>query len=186
MSGKAVTAAVYLTVILSIFFLLPPLLPVHKRCKFPSLWLLLLAPTHLFCPLSFSFLLSFTAREVKPQPHEAVSICSNPCFKCLPHHLLLSHHLMLFICQFICPQVLSPAALRVPISRHCFISPQGFNTLFSSSLQHLSFGILIKLPDRIIHAHTVPLTCSSLQLVVTTAEKPCVHFGCSEDYTQIP
>lgn len=100
-----------------------------------------------FRPLSFSFLLSFTAREVKPQPHEAISICSNPCSKCLPHHVLLLHHLLVFICQFICPQGLSPAALRVPISRHFFISPQGFNTLFSSSLQHLSLGILIKLPD---------------------------------------
>lgn len=122
------------------------------------------------CPLSSSFLVSFIV-HVNSQPQKATLLCSNSYFKRPPHHLLL-HHLMLFPCHFVCLQVTSPVTLLDPRIKYFSISPHVFNTMFNSSFQHLSSGLLIKPCDGwTLHPHTCQnslknrlktLTCSSL------------------------
>lgn len=136
-----------LLVFVCCLFSFSPLLFLYKLCKVPPLGLV-----HSL-PLIWNTV-CFTA-HIKFQSQEAIPIWSNPC--CKPHHLLL-HHLTLFMCQFIYQQVLSPNTLQNPRIKWFSINPHSFNTMFSSSLQHLSPLGCWQSPKWTIHAHTALFT----------------------------
>lgn len=120
LSGKAVTAAVYRRS-QRFYFLLPPLLPLYKVCKLPPLRLCSLACTKLKFPLSFSYLASFTAPVKAQKPFLAALTLLQTSPTSTPP---VDTPFVLFTCQFICPQILSPDTFRSRILKFLHRSPR--------------------------------------------------------------
>lgn len=88
---------------------------------------------NLKCPLSSSFLISFTA-HAKSQPQKAILIISNSYFKNPPHDPWL-HHLVCLPANSSVYKLMSPITWLDLITKYISISPQVFTTMFSSSPQ---------------------------------------------------